>query len=73
MGAKVNEPEQELLVQVDCAAVVCDEHRLLHPFDHRRVTEAIYRGKACVLINAKSCLTRYIGPSIGSSIHKLNG
>ena len=40
--AKVGEPDKQLLVLVDAARIVGDDHRLPHPFDTQGLTEERY-------------------------------
>ena len=39
MRAKVGEPDKQLLVLVDAARIVCNNHRLPHSFDTQRLAE----------------------------------
>ena len=41
--SKVGEPDEQLLVLVDAARIVGDDHRLLHPFDTQGLTEGAVR------------------------------
>ena len=43
--AKVWEPDKQLLVLVDAARIVGDDHRLLHSFDNQRLSEGAVRIK----------------------------
>ena len=40
--AKVGEPDKQLLVLVDAARIVGDDHRLLHSFDTQRLGKVRY-------------------------------
>ena len=41
--AKVGEPDKQLMVLVDAARIVGDDHRLPHPFDTQTLTEGAVR------------------------------
>ena len=41
--AKVGEPDKKLLVLVDAARIVCDDHRLPHSFDTQGLAEGAVR------------------------------
>ena len=43
--AKVGEPDKQLLVLVDAARIVGDDHRLSHSFDTQRLAEGAVRIK----------------------------
>ena len=43
--AKVGEPDKQLLVLVDAASIVGDDHRLPHPFDTQGQAEGAVRTK----------------------------
>ena len=43
--AKVGEPDKQLLVLVDAARIVGDDHRLSHSFDTQRLAEGAARLK----------------------------